>query len=180
MTKARECRQRARPCRGLLLLAASLWLAGCAWTAPRGSAADAAIRALLARQVAAWNRGDIDGYMQAYLQAEELRIASGARVLAGFDASLAAYRAAFPDPVAMGTLEFGDLVVESLGGGHALAFGRWRLRAGGTERQGLFSLVLARTIDGWRIARDHTSAGQARLPAARSTRPASRDSATAQ
>ena len=40
----------------------------------------------------------------------------------------------------------------------ALAFGRWRLQREKDEPAGLFTLVLRKTSEGWRIIHDHTSA----------------------
>lgn len=181
MTNDRARRQMPPRLRALLLACACAALAACAVTAPGGARTEAAIRAVLARQLGAWNSGDIDGFMQAYLQADELRIASGSRVLSGHARSLAAYRAAFADAGSMGRLEYADVVVESLGDGYALAFGRWRLANAEGDREGLFSLLMARTIDGWKIARDHTSTGRSRIPATpRSPDSASGDSASRQ
>ena len=35
------------------------------------------IRAVMDRQVAAWNRGDIDGYMEGYVRSDKLEFVSG-------------------------------------------------------------------------------------------------------
>jgi ketosteroid isomerase-like protein len=141
-------------------------LSGCA--APRApqsdtdasAGAETSIRTLLADQVAAWNRGDIDGFMEGYWRSPEMRFASGGSVRQGWQAARDAYHAGYPDRAAMGTLSFSDLDVQIVAPGHALAFGRWSL--GETTREtssGLFTLVLRRMPEGWRIVHDHTSAG---------------------
>lgn len=162
MTKPSQHRQTSvvAGARAALLALPWMLLAGCAVTPQAGGDA-AAIRALLERQVSDWNAGDLEGFMRAYLQARETRFASGDHAGRGWDQALARYRLRFPEGSGMGRLAFGEVEVESLGRHHALAFGRWRLDAGGTVRHGLFTLVLARTVDGWKIVHDHTSAGTA-------------------
>jgi ketosteroid isomerase-like protein len=120
---------------------------------------EAAIRALLAGQAAAWNRGDIDGFMQGYWNDPGLRFASGDSVTYGWAAANQRYHAHYPDAAAMGTLQFSELQVEPVGPDAALVFGRWALQRSADRPHGLFSLLLRRTGQGWKITRDHTSAG---------------------
>lgn len=144
-----------------LLTAALVALAACHPVArpPAPAQAEQAVRALLAEQVRAWNAGDLEGFMAGYWRDEGLRFASGGAVRQGWQAALDAYRRGYPDRAAMGTLAFDSLDVRPLAGGRwAVAFGRWRLtRAGGEQRTGLFTLLLERRPEGWRIVHDHTS-----------------------
>src|SRR2546423_9141207 len=41
------------------------------------------IRAVMDRQVAAWNRGDIDGYMEGYVRSDKLEFVSGGKITRG-------------------------------------------------------------------------------------------------
>jgi beta-aspartyl-peptidase (threonine type) len=161
MTKPLQGRQPWRHARSLLaalLLAAA---GGCALL-PRSALEDeAAIRAVLARQLADWNAGDIDGFLRAYLQSGRTRFASGDSSGRGWAAARARYHARFPRPDAMGQLAFGEVEIESLGRDYALASGRWRLQRDDRTEHGVFTFVLVRTVDGWKIAHDHTSAGAA-------------------
>ena len=115
---------------------------------------------LLAAQSAAWNRGDIDGFMQGYWQSDELRFASGGNVTYGWRATLERYRKGYPDKAAMGTLAFTELVVTPLAPDAAIAFGRWQLTRAKDAPGGLFTLTLRKTADGWRIIQDHTSSAK--------------------
>ena len=145
-----------RALRGALLLL--LLLAGCAAAPPAADGEAAQIRAVLAGQAAAWNRGDIDGFMQGYWNSEQLRFASGDSVTYGWAAAQQRYHAHYPDRAAMGVLEFSDLDVELLAPDAAIVFGRWALQREHDRPHGLFTLVLRKTGDGWKISRDHTSA----------------------
>ena len=145
-----------RALRGALLLL--LVLAGCAAAPPAADSEATQIRAVLAGQAAAWNRGDIDGFMQGYWNSEQLRFASGDSVTYGWAAANQRYHAHYPDRAAMGALEFSDLDVELLAPDAAIVFGRWALQREHDHPHGLFTLVLRKTADGWKISRDHTSA----------------------
>lgn len=134
-------------------------LAACAAIPPDSAADDSQIRGLLAEQSAAWNRGDIDAFMQGYWNSEQLRFASGDNVTYGWAAANRRYHDHYPDHSAMGQLVFSDLEVELIGADAALVFGRWALQREHDRPHGLFSLLLRRTADGWKITRDHTSAG---------------------
>lgn len=116
-----------------------------------------AIAALLADQVAAWNDGDLESFMQGYLNSEELRFVSGAEVRYGWEAALERYRQNYPDRAAMGTLSFEDLDVRLLGADWALVFGAFRLVRAHDEPRGRFTLILHKEDEGWRIVHDHTS-----------------------
>ena len=122
------------------------------------AATERAVRNVLDAQVEAWNRGDIEGFMDGYLDSERLRFASGGRVHYGWQATLERYRNTYPDRAAMGALAFTDLDVQVLGEERALVFGRFELVREGDRPHGLFTLILERRQDGWRVVHDHTSA----------------------
>lgn len=121
------------------------------------SEAATAIKALLAAQAAAWNRGDIDGFMAGYAQTDTLRFASGGNVTYGWRPTLERYKQRYPDRATMGTLAFSDLVVTELAPDAALVFGRWKLVREKDAPNGLFTLTLKKTAAGWRVIQDHTS-----------------------
>lgn len=115
-----------------------------------------AIRSVLDRQIVAWNRGDIEGFMDAYDRSPELTFSSGGRVTRGWQPTLDGYHKRYPTRKAMGRLTFSDLEITELGPGAALVLGRWNLDRG-EPVGGTFSLVLRRQADRWMIIHDHTS-----------------------
>jgi uncharacterized protein (TIGR02246 family) len=136
------------------------FLAAAAFTASVAAAPADEIRALLAEQSAAWNRGDLEAFMQAYAQTDDLRFASGAKVTFGWRATLDGYKKTYPDRAAMGTLTFSELAISEFGPDAALAFGRWKLTREKDTPNGLFTLTLKKTAAGWRIIHDHTSSAK--------------------
>ena len=57
----------------------------------------------------------------------------------------------------MGKVTFTDLDLELLGPEAILARGRWKVEASKETHQGLFTLVMRKFPEGWRIVHDHTS-----------------------
>jgi len=121
--------------------------------------ADAGIRAVLDKQVEAWNRGDLEGFMAGYWNSPDLVFQSGATRTRGWQATLERYRQRYQaDGKEMGRLRFDELDVQLLSADAAFIRGRWHLTMkDGSEPGGLFTL-LARRIGGeWKIVHDHTS-----------------------
>jgi ketosteroid isomerase-like protein len=123
----------------------------------RAESAAVEITTLLREQSAAWNRGDIEGFMRAYAQTDDLRFASGATITLGWRPTLARYRQRYPDKATMGTLVFSEIAITELAPDAAIAFGRWQLTRAKDAPHGLFTLTLKKTRDGWHIIHDHTS-----------------------
>lgn len=118
--------------------------------------------ALLERQREAWNRGDLAGYMSEYARIPALVFTSGAKIRRGWDETLAAYQKRYgTDPAGMGRLGFEILDVQPVGAAGAVVLGRWRLTDTPNAGAGVFSVVLERRPEGWRIVHDHTSSDPA-------------------
>ena len=120
---------------------------------------DSAIKQVLADQVSAWNRGDIDGFMHGYKESPETTFV-GKTVQHGWQKVLERYKRNYPTKETMGTLDFSDVEVRMLDSVHAVATGKYHLArsaAGGGEASGVFSLVWEKSADGWKIILDHTS-----------------------
>jgi beta-aspartyl-peptidase (threonine type) len=119
----------------------------------------AAIRAVLDNQVAAWNRGDLKGYMLGYWHSDELTFFGASDETKGWDGAFQRYSAAFlGKDKQMGELAFTDIQLETLGSQAAYARGGWQLTLkDGTKRNGLFTLILKKLPEGWRIVHDHSS-----------------------
>ena len=117
----------------------------------------AAILRVLTDQQSAWNRGDVRAFLEGYWHSEELTFAGSSGISRGWDAVLARYQKNYPDRAAMGTLDFSGLEYRFLGPDAALLLGRWHLKRESGDIGGVFSLVLQRFPEGWRIVHDHTS-----------------------
>lgn len=133
----------------------------------------AAIRKVLEDQVAAWNRGDLDGFMKGYWNSPELIFSSGGNVQRGWQSTLDRYRQTYSSQALMGTLSFSDLEIHGLvsnsgkstkGPQAAWVLGKWHLKRTEDEPHGIFTLVFQKfpetsvsSSSGWKIVHDHTS-----------------------
>jgi len=142
---------------GIVLIAQ---FAAAAFAANEASKSDAkkAIQKVLDDQVVAWNKGDLEGFMQGYWQSPELSFFSGGNKTAGWQATLERYRKKYQgEDKEMGKLAFRELSIEVLGADHAVVKGRWQLKLKNETVGGLFTLICRKLKDGWRIVHDHTS-----------------------
>jgi beta-aspartyl-peptidase (threonine type) len=128
---------------------------------PSGNA-QGAIRQVLDKQVEAWNRQDLDAFMQGYWHSPQLTFFSGATENRGWDAALERYRKAYQsEGRKMGKLAFSDLQIESLGPAAAFVRGSFQLTMpDGKQPHGIFTLVFRKFPEGWRIIHDHTCAAE--------------------
>lgn len=125
----------------------------------------AAIRAVMAGQQAAWNRGDVEAFMQGYKDAPDTTFV-GTEVRQGYQAILASYRRHYASKAQMGQLSFTQVAVRLLPGDdgrvrYAAVTGHFHLdrHAHGEVAQddGVYSLLWEKTGQGWKIILDHSS-----------------------
>ncbi len=115
-----------------------------------------AVTAVMSEQSAAWNRGDLDGFMNGYWRSEQLIFVSGNNVSRGWQTALDRYKKGYPTRDRMGLLTFSDLEIEVISKDTAVVLGSWRLKRKDDEPNGKFTLLFRRFKVGWRIVRDHT------------------------
>jgi ketosteroid isomerase-like protein len=118
----------------------------------------AEIQSVLREQQEAWNRGDIDGFMNGYARSPSTVFVSEDEVRRGWETVRERYRQKYSDHSKMGTLTFSDIEIMPLLADAAIVLGRWRLKRANDEPHGRFTLIFKRLPEGWRIVHDHTSA----------------------
>jgi hypothetical protein len=143
------------------LLGTAAWGAGCAHSSAAGDGAGpagaSAVRAVLDAQVAAWNRHDLEGFMQGYWPSEHLVFMTRKGSTRGFRETLDQYRRSYDRPEKFGRLSFDELRFETLDAETTVALGAWRLFDAPGEPHGRFVLVLRRFAEGWRVVSDYTT-----------------------
>ena len=113
---------------------------------------------LLKVQEAAWNRGDLNGFLATYRMSDDVTLFGGGAATKGWAEILERYQKSYGGPGArMGQLKFEDVRVEALGYNSMLVRGRWVVSDNGRSKGGLFTIVLRKGSDGWKIIHDHTS-----------------------
>ncbi|GAA3941625.1 nuclear transport factor 2 family protein [Hymenobacter algoricola] len=116
------------------------------------------ISGVMQRQTAAWNRGDVAGFMQGYWQSDSLVFIGKRGLTYGWQPTLDNYRRSYPDAAAMGQLTFSNLRITPVGPDAAHVVGRWHLaRPVAGDVEGHFLLVFRRLQGQWVIVADHSS-----------------------
>jgi ketosteroid isomerase-like protein len=119
--------------------------------------ATAQIRSVLRAQQDAWNRGDIDRFMNGYARSASTVFVSEDTIRRGWETVRERYRKKYSDRAKMGTLAFSDLEIMLLSPDAAGVLGRWSLKRANDQPHGRFTLIFKRLPEGWRIVHDHTS-----------------------
>jgi ketosteroid isomerase-like protein len=122
--------------------------------------ATAQIRSVLRAQQDAWNRGDIDGFMNGYARSASTVFVSEDTIRRGWETVRERYKKKYSDRAKMGTLAFSDLEIMLLSPDAAVVLGRWSLKRANDQPHGRFTLIFKRLPEGWRIVHDHTSAAK--------------------
>ncbi len=129
--------------------------------APVQDADRAGIARVLQTSAADWSQGDLSAFMQSYEDATGTAFVTPDGLIKGYGALKAHYAAKY----ASGTHRMGRLALvlsddRPLSPDYALVTGRFTLTrpaADGGNATGIFTLLMHRTAQGWRIAYDHTS-----------------------
>lgn len=131
-------------------------LAACSGPAPDDPTP--AIERMLLASAAAWNRGDLEAFLDDYLRDSTTSFVSAGRVHYGWDWIRDNYAPSFAPDAARDSLRFEDPAARPLGRDHALATARFVLfRGDSITASGPFTLILRRSERGWKIVHDHTS-----------------------
>lgn len=112
---------------------------------------------LMSQQESAWNNGDLNAFMQPYLQSEDLCFVGKSGLNKGWKTTLDNYEIVYSTKEKMGTLKFENLEFRPLGDRDYLVIGKWQLFRTADTLAGHYSLVWE-YIDGkWQIIADHSS-----------------------
>jgi len=115
------------------------------------------IRELLQEQAAAWNRGDLQTFMEGYWKNDSLMFIGKSGVTMGWKATLDNYKKGYPDTAAMGKLQFEFVEFRKLSPDYVFVVGKWMLTRSIGNLKGMYTLLLQKLNDRWVIIRDHSS-----------------------
>lgn len=116
-----------------------------------------AIRTVMSNQQRAWNKADIDAFMEGYWKSDSLKFVSRNDVTYGWVKTLENYKKGYPTPEAMGQLTFTILSIELLSPNSAFVIGKWELKRSTDSIGGHFTLLWKKFYGKWVIVTDHTS-----------------------
>jgi len=115
------------------------------------------IESLLKLQQNAWNQGNIEGYMLGYWKSDSLLFTSGGDIQRGWNNTFEKYKKSYESKEKMGKLQFSNYEINLLSAESAWVFGHWELKREKDNPKGVFTLILKKFKDGWKIIHDHTS-----------------------
>ena len=115
------------------------------------------VRNLLAKQNAAWNRGDVDAFMVGYWENDSLMFIGKSGVTYGYKNTLANYKKNYPDTTVMGKLTFTLIQVKQLSAEYFHVTGKYYLTRTIGDASGHFTLMFRKINGKWVIISDHSS-----------------------
>lgn len=115
-----------------------------------------AIRGVMANQEAAWNRGDLKGFMTAYWNSPDLAFVGSAGLRKGWQTTLEHFEKSYPDKSAMGKLTFDFIQIET-NINEAFVLGTYSLQREKDTPFGYFTLYWRKINGDWKIVVDHSS-----------------------
>ncbi len=115
------------------------------------------INDVLDKQAAAWNKGDIETYMQGYWNHDSLLFIGSKGPVYGYQPTLERYKKSYPDKQAMGVLSFSALTFKKLSDEYYYVTGNWSLQRDKDNPNGYFTLLFRNMNGKWLIVADHSS-----------------------
>ncbi|MFN7119135.1 MAG: YybH family protein [Saprospiraceae bacterium] len=116
-----------------------------------------AVRQVLATQQDAWNRGDIDAFMQYYWQSPDLQFIGSSGPTYGWQNTLERYKKTYSNRDLMGTLQFDILNLNQRSKKVISVLGKFTLQRKNDQPSGYFLLIFQKIKGKWIIVADHTS-----------------------
>lgn len=114
------------------------------------------IREVLDKQVAAWNEGNLDKFMETYWKSDSLQFI-GSQITSGWQATLDGYKQRYPNLAMIGKTRFEILRILSISSDASLVTGKFFLTRESGDIKGVFTVVVKRINGKWVVIYDHTS-----------------------
>ncbi len=135
----------------------SLLLIGLSTIGLAQHADELAIRKVLSDQETAWNKGDIDAFMDGYWNSDSLLFIGSGGVTYGHANTLQRYKTNYNSQAKMGKLKFNLLHFIQLAADCWMIVGKWQLTRDAGDIGGHFTLLFRNIGGKWVIVSDHTS-----------------------
>ncbi len=116
-----------------------------------------AVKSLMNKQQQAWNKFDLEGFMEHYWKSDSLKFIGSRGLTYGWQKTLDNYKKSYPTSEAMGQLVFDINSAEALSSSVVYVIGKWTLHKKEKDVGGYFTLLWKKINKKWVIVADHTS-----------------------
>ncbi len=115
------------------------------------------IENLLAKQVEAWNEGNLEKFMETYWHSNKLSFVGSRGPTFGWQKTLDNYKTGYPDKAAMGNLKFTIIDISKIDKKTVYVIGKFELTRDIGDLSGYYTLVIQKLGKEWLIVSDHSS-----------------------
>jgi ketosteroid isomerase-like protein len=111
------------------------------------------------KQEEAWNKGDLEGFMDCYWKSDSLRFIGKSGLNTGWQNTLDNYKKSYQNKQEMGTLKFTNKSLDFVGEQTIFVVGEWKLSREDSlgDLGGMYSLIWEKKNGVWVITTDHSS-----------------------
>jgi len=111
----------------------------------------------LMRMADAWNRHDIDAYLDGFLHSDDVVVVVEGETVRGWDLLSRAYHSGYPKPDEMGTLTVDRMQVQMLAPDLGFVLSSYTVSFPKKKTFGTDSIIMRKVSAGWRELISHTS-----------------------
>ncbi len=116
------------------------------------------VQQVLDQQSEAWNKGDIEGFMEGYWKSDELQFIGSSGITYGWQPTLERYKKGYPDKATMGQLRFEVIKAQKRSRKVISLVGKYFLKRDQDkgDMEGIFLLIFQKIKGKWLIVADQT------------------------
>ena len=116
--------------------------------------AEAGIRLVMEAQEIAWNKHDLEGFMQGYWKSDSLKFYGSNGLTYGWDKTLANYKKGYPTKNETGTLNFKINDISMINDDSYFVMGEYHLKRNVGDADGVFMIIFKKINGEWKIIAD--------------------------
>lgn len=115
------------------------------------------ITTMMLQQAKDWSNGDLEAFMQGYIKSDSLKFVGSSGLTYGWQKTLDNYKKGYPTKDHTGVLTFKLRDFDQLANDVFLVIGEFHLKRKVGDANGMFSIILKRINNEWKIIADHSS-----------------------
>ncbi len=116
--------------------------------------AEAGIRIVMETQEIAWNKHDLEGFMQGYWKSDQLKFYGANGLTLGWKNTLANYKKGYPTQAESGSLNFVINDISKIEGNNYWVMGEYHLKRQVGDADGVFIIIFKKINGEWKIIAD--------------------------